>query len=474
MAKSGPQRHDCYFKKYISILTNKDNPQTKTEQEKQHTKSFKKYDFTAIITDIAHKHKIIETFPDYNLDDKKVSEMILYLFYPHAQLAKTTLQRTNIFMIDDYADDLSKKLINRYNENEQALEFFEYEPLNEALTFETNDVLKKKIYTRLNNFKNSQVIYEKLYESYNFLLTNELFDDKKGTMFFNKQYSGLVMHLMPIKNKFSQTALDTDILYNYMNYCNDVGVVFNDDIISKNLLPIYNNLFDKNSDYYIELEDENKVLEQQFLDMYFGVSAAGYVINRFEELKLNYAENTIYKLNYTDNDDIECSVEDFSRIGIFGLSDTTKNIINIAIEKEIENQKRCYNKDLGQKELHDNENLVTQFIKQILDVFYEFVEEFVRYLYIFGNYEKRINYVKDLNLAPPKMTDDWRYLQNPKCDESNIISCYIDSLHSLSFLAKYTFNKKHYYINDQETYPIFAEIFQAQQCEEKRQAKKQS
>lgn len=84
-------------------------------------------------------------------------------------------------------------------------------------------------------------------------------------MFFNKQYSGLVMHLMPIKNKFSQTALDTDILYNYMNYCNDVGVVFNDDIISKNLLPIYNNLFDKNSDYYIELEDENKVLEQQFL-----------------------------------------------------------------------------------------------------------------------------------------------------------------------------------------------------------------
>lgn len=176
MAKSGPQRHDCYFKKYISILTNKDNPQTKTEQEKQYTKSFKKYDFTAIITDIAHKHKIIETFPDYNLDDKKVSEMILYLFYPHAQLAKTTLQRTNIFMIDDYADDLSKKLINRYNENEQALEFFEYEPLNEALTFETNDVLKKKIYTRLNNFKNSQVIYEKLYESYNFLLTNELFD----------------------------------------------------------------------------------------------------------------------------------------------------------------------------------------------------------------------------------------------------------------------------------------------------------
>ena len=53
----------------------------------------------------------------------------------------------------------------------------------------------------------------------------------------------------------------------------------------------------------------------------------------------------------------------------------------------------------------------------------------------FGNYEKRINYVKDLNLAPPKMTDDWRYLQNPKCDESNIISCYIDSLHSLSFFS---------------------------------------
>lgn len=132
------------LKNIYSILTNKDNPQTKTEQEKQYTKSFKKYDFTAIITDIAHKHKIIETFPDYNLDDKKVSEMILYLFYPHAQLAKTTLQRTNIFMIDDYADDLSKKLINRYNENEQALEFFEYEPLNEALTFETNDVLKRK------------------------------------------------------------------------------------------------------------------------------------------------------------------------------------------------------------------------------------------------------------------------------------------------------------------------------------------
>ena len=38
----------------------------------------------------------------------------------------------------------TKKLINRYNENEQALEFFEYEPLNEALTFETNDVIKKE------------------------------------------------------------------------------------------------------------------------------------------------------------------------------------------------------------------------------------------------------------------------------------------------------------------------------------------
>ena len=183
MAKSGPQLHDCYFKKYISISQNKDNRQTKTEQEKQHTKSFKKYDFTAIITDIAHKHKIIETFPDYNLDDKKVSEMILYLFYPHAQLAKTTLQGTNIFMIGDYADDSSKKIISRYNENEQALEFFEYEPLNEALTFETNDVLKKEIYTKLTNSKKSEAIYEKLYESYNFLLTNELFDDKKVLCF---------------------------------------------------------------------------------------------------------------------------------------------------------------------------------------------------------------------------------------------------------------------------------------------------
>ena len=110
----------------------------------------------------------------------------------------------------------------------------------------------------------------------------------------------------------------------------------------------------------------------------------------------------------------------------------------------------------------------------MLDVFYEFVEEFIRYLHIFGNYEKRINYVKDLNLAPPKMTDYWRHLKKPKCDESNIISCYINSLHDLSFLAKYTFNKKHYYINDQETYPIFAEIFQNQQREEKRKARKQS
>lgn len=41
------------------------------------------------------------------------------------------------------------------------------------------------------------------------------------------------MHFMPIKNKFSKTVLDTDLLYNYMNYYNDVGAVFNDDIISK-------------------------------------------------------------------------------------------------------------------------------------------------------------------------------------------------------------------------------------------------
>ena len=72
-------------------------------------------------------------------------------------------------------------------------------------------------------------------------------------MFFNKQYSGLVMHLMPIKNKFSQTALDTDILYNYMNYCNDVGVVFNDDIISKIYYLYIITCLIKISDYYIEL-----------------------------------------------------------------------------------------------------------------------------------------------------------------------------------------------------------------------------
>lgn len=86
-------------------------------------------------------------------------------------------------MIGDYADDSSKKIISRYNENEQALEFFEYEPLNEALTFETNDVLKKEIYTKLTNSKKSEAIYENYMKVITFCLLMNFSTIKKVLCF---------------------------------------------------------------------------------------------------------------------------------------------------------------------------------------------------------------------------------------------------------------------------------------------------
>lgn len=474
MTKRGPQLHDCYFKKYVSIFTNKDNTKTKTEQEKLHTKSFRNYKFTDVISDIAKKHKIIETFPDYDLNDKKISEMIMYLFYPHAQMAKTTLQGTNTLTIDDYINDLTEKLIERYKKNELDSDFSEYVLLNDALSSFDNDALKKEIRSKINK-KNTypQATYEKLDESYGFFLANKLSTDNNDTMFFNKSYSGLVMYLISIKHKFSWDRINNDILYNYIDYYRD-NVMFADDIISNELLPIYSELFDTDSEFYIELESENKVLEQQFLDIYFGLSASGYVVNQLKKHNLTYHYTDDYDEFINDNTkSIECYPEEFSRLGIFGLSQTTKNIINIAIEKDIEYQEQTINENFSLEDTNNSEDIVTQFIKQMLEVFYEFTQEFVRYLHFLGDYKKRIDYVKGLNISHPKMTDDWKYLKNTECNEAYTISSYIESLSELSFFKKYTFNKKHFYINGHETYPVFAELLQKQQREERKRTKNQ-
>ncbi len=62
----------------------------------------------------------------------------------------------------------------------------------------------------------------------------------------------------------------------------------------------------------MELDGENKILEQQILDMYFGISSIGYALKQFDKYKLaiNRIQNMPLEIAYEP-----LNISEFAYIG---------------------------------------------------------------------------------------------------------------------------------------------------------------
>lgn len=217
MAKSGPQLHDYYFEKY-ELLTIQYPFNKKSESEKKHTLNFKNYNFRDIILDFIKEYDIIEKFPEYKLTQDEIVEIIMYLFYPHAVLAKNSLQIRKLFTPDDYVqnllDGIHEAEISVSTTPKDFSDFFELKLMNDALensyldNNESENKSEKKfiniIKRKLNNKNNDiSTLYNKMHDTYKFFLFQQIFNNKNNDMiFFLPEYSGLITYFMLVKNKY--------------------------------------------------------------------------------------------------------------------------------------------------------------------------------------------------------------------------------------------------------------------------------
>ena len=102
----------------------------------------------------------------------------------------------------------------------------------------------------------------------------------------------------------------------------------------------------------MELDGENKILEQQILDMYFGISSIGYALKQFDKYKLaiNRIQNMPLEIAYEP-----LNISEFAYIGVLGLSAPIKRIISQAIFADLDGEidsfrnSQSYNKFLRRK-----------------------------------------------------------------------------------------------------------------------------
>lgn len=441
MAKSGPQLHDYYFEKY-ELLTIQYPFNKKSESEKKHTLNFKNYNFRDIILDFIKEYDIIEKFPEYKLTQDEIVEIIMYLFYPHAVLAKNSLQIRKLFTPDDYVqnllDGIHEAEISVSTTPKDFSDFFELKLMNDALensyldNNESENKSEKKfiniIKRKLNNKNNDiSTLYNKMHDTYKFFLFQQIFNNKNNDMiFFLPEYSGLITYFMLVKNKYKKFLLETTIYNPYTPRKSK-----NENSISNYLLPWYDELFNQNNSHYMELDGENKILEQQILDMYFGISSIGYALKQFDKYKLaiNRIQNMPLEIAYEP-----LNISEFAYIGVLGLSAPIKRIISQAIFADLDGEK-------DHSEIHSR---ITSFYDEITNIFCSFLREFFRYIAFLKTYDSRIAYVADLEPPVPQVTDDWHYLIYDSSKNFNVniaTNDYIDLLNTLDFHKLFTLKK---------------------------------
>lgn len=412
MAKIGLQFHDYYFSHYKTI----DTRGRKSALEKENTTLFDNYKFKEIIEKFIAQSNIIEKYNKYSLCNNDIIDMIFSLFYPHFEMAKDLLQYECIFSPNDFAENflttMSRKIIDYkcdfsgyfYDEDSNltavyAEDLSKYPELKNDLKDDVCRFLSVK--KRTNSLSKIYDTIEKsdysyfLFKQYKRLKQYKQSDktEQERMMFYRKSYSGLIPYLMFINNRYYPSKLKS-MLYNPIPYINTTE---DKDETVNQLSKWYNELFNKNNKYYLELPGENKILEQQLLDTYFGCSVIGYI------------------LNHCNYDDVANIIEEVGFMGIFGLCDGTKKVIDATITE--------YGKDDNdidyQETTYEDVNAGLLLFEDIMKIFGQFMYGFIRYLNIKGSYEKRIQYIshKAAVLEPPKISDDWKYLFSKNLNE---------------------------------------------------------
>ncbi len=405
MPKEGLQYHDYYFKHYESI----DKRGIKSEWEKENTKLFDKYQFKQIIENLVEESDITEKYQQFSLSGNDIVEMIYPLFYTHFEMAKDLLQYAQHFTLDNFVENFINSMrLERKKSNRDFSNYFESNDVclklihtEDTLTDGERKDAKTRICKKLScKNKTASKIYDTLESGiqigdnsysgndYPYFLFKKYIKDDKDIIFYRQAYSGLIPYLMFINNKYHPTALEY-MLYNPIPYSNTRN---NDDETAELLSRWYNELFDTDNKCYMELSGENKILEQQLLDTYFGCSVIGYILKNCN-------------CNCDDADDI---IENVSFMGIFGLCKGTKKVINAIIE-DIRDDSNVNYKENAYEE---DENKALLLFEDIMKIFEKLMNGFVRYLSLKGSHNERITYVLDKRaiLEPPQMSDNWKYI----------------------------------------------------------------
>lgn len=351
-----PQLDKIYFEKYPKFF--------KKSVNKKYNDLLRKYKFDLYIEQIIKDYKDLpsEKIEKYVSNIADIKDIVLRLFYTHIKLS-------NMMSYDLTTDEGKNKYIDKYIK---------------AFAKAARDKEKKENFAYFENATSSRdytsYIKQKFKKSVDLPVAAEFFMTCGDV--FNTIYGGMVAFMEGTCSSIKLSDLRTLIdLHSF-----DSAYFHNDSIYThqrKNIEEYYHFLFDIEDEKYIEIPNEDKFVEKQLVDIFFGCELIGYIVNTLEE---------------TADDQIFFDViSETGVLSIVGINDCTKRIIDDRIKKE----RDCVKKEdvkYSVSNVYEEENNTPEilFVKYILDILYETVKNYVGYLFDLKTHNRRVEYIKNI------------------------------------------------------------------------------
>ena len=345
MPKKGTQIHDEYWRHYIAIPKHS----KKSDLGKKHAQLFREYKYKKIIGELVDNSNLTLECADIKLSKEETVDIIFYLFYPHLKLGEALITK-NFRYKKDFILLLSIEL-NTYN---SKTDFSPY--------IDTRNGKKK-----ISNNLNIEHINQNIPGFFKYFLFD--FSESKKTK-CSISYSGLISQIAQIMNVCPYSRRKFDCLeYQAVSQW-------------------YNRLFNEKYPYFFAVEGEDKHLEQQLLDMYYGGSLIGYLYHQHHiELESSFIDACEY-------------------FRILGLSDGIKKILDSLVASYYKRDEKAYNEYSSViEETHI-------FTNNILKIFKEFMLGFNEYIYHLGTYKNRKKYFDRAHYHEPQYNTEnyWKYI----------------------------------------------------------------
>lgn len=384
-----------YFDRYKCFSFGK----KKSEKGKSYAKMLLSYDFKSYIAAIIDESDILKNtlYKDYTLDRSEIILIVSRLFYTHLKFSERLLRDLDDERIcREYTDALEKNFVRAVKEKEKhtGLQFFE----TEIDTVKYTTQVKKRLeryWKYIHNFDDDEknnycnIVY---YGSpIRLFLTDRIA--------FSAEYAGIVIFLSKAYKRINSkkiSGVKSDS--NAIDALTKLITVPDHDIAEEEwseetydaLKQMYEFLFNKDNDRYILINDEDRFLEKQMLDVFFGCELMGFVLKEIDpKIPGDSQEEIIHKLRVAFD-----VLEKAGCLGIIGLTSCTQRIIQERIERSEKSIKLEQKGVQNQDGYYDNkESAESIFTCDILELLYSAVMYYIECIKCLSTHENRIDYI---------------------------------------------------------------------------------